>query len=107
MNCACSEEGSIDEECDENGQCNCQEGYGGLHCQNFLDCSVIDGICYRITDEKLKFEDAEKNCSELGGKLSEPMNKKEDNNVYEFVKQKYGGSREYYLGIYYDGPMGK
>ena len=46
-------------------------------------------------------------CSQLGGKLFEPMNNEEDKKVFDFVKQKYGESRTYYLGIYYDAPKAK
>ena len=34
--CKCSTKGSVDAQCDDKGQCNCQEGYGGLQCQKSL-----------------------------------------------------------------------
>ena len=55
--CSCDEYGSVDDSCDENGQCSCKDDYGGLHCDlcmegmfGFPNCEgkqkFIFYICY-------------------------------------------------------------
>ena len=32
QDCDCTENGSINQECDDNGQCNCKDNVGGMKC---------------------------------------------------------------------------
>ena len=55
----------------------------------------------------LNFNDAAKKCSDLGGKLFEPMNGKENKFVFDYVQKHYGERREYWIGIIHDDAEGR
>ena len=88
--CNCDPDGSISLQCDANGDCTCKEGFAGSKCGSEK---------YQIPNEMLSFNDAVKRCSDLGGKLFEPKNADEDDYVYDYIKKRFGGRREYWIGI--------
>ena len=91
--CQCDPYGSTSLACDANGDCTCSEGFTGSKCE--LEK-------YKITDELLGFNDAVKKCSDLGGKLFEPMNADQDKYVFDYVRKQFGKRIEYYIGIIHD-----
>ena len=59
---------------------------------------AIGGKCYMASTEKATWEEANRTCSSLGGKLVEPLNSQEDGDVAAFMEERYGSQR-YWIGL--------
>ena len=66
---------------------------------------MMYGRCYKFVPTKLKLDDATKHCSELGGNVFVPTDEAHNSKVFDFVKQKGGGT--YLIGTYYDDNLKK
>ena len=55
LDCQCSAEGSLDTQCDDKGQCKCQEGYGGLQCQTSLG-TILNGSFHLAVQKQRKID---------------------------------------------------
>ena len=99
--CECDAQGSSG--CDITGKCLCHEGYTGTKCITLTEqCpdgwKPIGVKCYMASTEKATWEEANRTCSSLGGKLVEPMNSQEDSDVAAFMEERYGSQR-YWIGL--------
>ena len=64
------------------------------------------GKCYRLPDETADFHDAAARCQQLGGKLTEPKNKQENDEVINLVKH-YSNKSRFWLGFTDENQEGK
>ena len=64
------------------------------------------GKCYRLPDETADFHDAAARCQQLGGKLTEPKNKQENDEVINLVKH-YSNRSRFWLGFTDENQEGK
>ena len=56
-----------------------------------------------MPDGTASWDDAISLCSDLGGKLFEPMTVDQNQKVFDFMRKKFGGvSTEYWTGIYFN-----
>ena len=53
-----------------------------------------DNVCYYKPDEKANFNSAEATCKQLGGKLAEPINNRENQNILDLSDENF------YIGIH-------
>ena len=90
-------------QCDSNGDCTCEDGFGGSKCE--FECTSVGGHCYKFVPTKLTLEGAVKHCSDLGGKIFVPTDEAQNVEVYDFVKEQGGGT--YFIGSYYDNNLKK
>ena len=122
--CECDAQGSSNPDvtgCTVTGQCLCHEGYAGTKCnvcsegyvrqeeggeclqiEQTEQCpdgwKAIGGKCYMASTEKATWEEANRTCSSLGGKLVEPLNSEEDSGVALFMEERYASQR-YWIGL--------
>ena len=84
----------------------CSEGYFpafGGQCLLVEKCpddewKEIDGKCYKVSEGRATWEEAQQNCSAFGGKLVEPLSAEEDSAIAALMKEQHGLER-YWIGL--------
>ena len=92
--CQCDPKGSVNLNCNGNGQCSCKSGYSGFTCTitNTNECPgewSAHGYprkYYKACNIGVSFDKARKICSDMGGILVEPRSSSEDDIIATLMR---------------------
>ena len=96
--CNCNNLGSVNNNCNANGQCSCKAGYSGQKC-NKHRCAgwkIVNGICYKGFSQEVSWNKAKHTCTDMGAILAEPRSSSENEAIISVMEPI---SKRFWIGI--------